>query len=43
MKNLNLKRDRVNKIIATYNKYKPIGEGSEDRVVNGVLNELSKK
>jgi hypothetical protein len=43
VKNLNLKRDRVNKIIATYNKYKPIGEGSEDIVVNGVLNELSKK
>jgi hypothetical protein len=43
VKNLNLKRDRVNKIIATYNKYKPIGEGSEDIVVNGVINELSKK
>jgi hypothetical protein len=43
MKNLSFKRDRVNKIITTYNKYKPIGDGSEDIVVSGVLNELSKK
>jgi hypothetical protein len=43
IKNLHLKRDRVNKIIATYNKHKPIGEGLEDKVINGVITELSKK
>lgn len=43
IKNLHLKRDRVNKIIATYTKYKPITEGLETQVINGVLGGLLKE
>lgn len=41
-KNLHLKKDRVNTIIATYHKHKPIKEGLEEKVIDGVLNKLSK-
>lgn len=43
IKNLQLKRDRVNKIIATYIKHKPITEGLEKKVIDGVLDGLSKE
>ena len=42
MKNLHLKKDRLNKIVATYTKYKPINENKKS-VIKGVLKGLYKK
>jgi len=43
IKNLTIKKDRVNKIIATYCKHKPINENTRSEVINGVLVGLNKK
>ena len=42
MKNLHLKKNRLNKIVATYTKYKPINEDKKS-VIKGVLKGLYKK
>ena len=42
MKNLHLKKNRLNKIVATYTKYKPINENKKS-VIKGVLKGLYKK
>jgi hypothetical protein len=42
MKNLHLKKDRLNKIVATYTKYKPLNENKKS-VIKGVLKGLYKK
>jgi len=42
IKNLHLKKDRLNKIVATYTKYKPINENKKS-VIKGVLKGLYKK
>ena len=42
MKNLHLKKDRLNKIVATYTKHKPINENKKS-VIKGVLKGLYKK
>jgi hypothetical protein len=42
MKNLHLKKNRLNKIVATYIKYKPINENKKS-VIKGVLKGLYKK
>ena len=42
MKNLHLKKDRLNKIVATYTKFKPINENKKS-VIKGVLKGLYKK
>lgn len=44
--NLHLKKDKVNKIIATYTKHKPFPEESTSTIINGLvegLNKISKK
>jgi len=41
--NLNVKKDRVNKIVATYTKFKPLTETKRREVVKGVLKGLYKK
>ena len=41
--NLNVKKDRVNKIVATYTKYKPLTETKQREVIKGVLKGLYKK
>jgi len=43
IKNLSIKKDRVNKIIATYCKHKPINENTRSEVIKGVLVGLNKK
>ena len=43
MKNLHLKKDRLNKIVATYKKYKPLSENKHKEVIKGVLKSLYKK
>jgi hypothetical protein len=42
MKNLHLKKNRLNKIVATYTKYKPLNENKKS-VIKGVLKGLYKK
>ena len=42
MKNLHLKKNRLNKIVATYTKYKPINENKKS-IIKGVLKGLYKK
>jgi len=42
MKNLHLKKNRLNKIVATYTKHKPINENKKS-VIKGVLKGLYKK
>ena len=42
VKNLHLKKNRLNKIVATYTKYKPINENKKS-VIKGVLKGLYKK
>ena len=42
MKNLSIKKDKLNKVIATYTQFKPINESSKSKVINGVLNVLAK-
>ena len=41
--NLSIKRDKLNKVIATYNQFKPINESSKGRVINGVLTVMAKQ
>ena len=41
--NLSIKKDKLNKVIATYNQFKPINESSKGRVINGVLTILAKQ
>jgi len=43
LKNLHLKKNRVNKIVATYTKYKSINENNKKQVIKGVLKGLYKK
>ena len=40
--NLSIKKDKLNKVIATYNQFKPINESSKGNVINGVLTVLAK-
>ena len=41
--NLSIKRDKLNKVIATYTQFKPINESSKSNVINGVLTVLAKR
>ena len=41
--NLSIKKDKLNKVIATYNQFKPISESSKGKVINGVLTVLAKQ
>jgi len=41
--NLRVKKDRLNKIVATYTKYKPLTETKRREVIKGVLRGLYKK
>ena len=41
--NLSIKKDKLNKVIATYTQFKPINESSKSKVINGVLNVLAKR
>tara|TARA_Y100000389_G_scaffold174504_1_gene184502 strand:+ start:599 stop:1162 length:564 start_codon:yes stop_codon:yes gene_type:complete len=41
--NLSIKKDRLNKVIATYCKHMPITENKKSEVIHGVLKELHKK
>ena len=41
--NLSMKKDKLNKVIATYNQFKPINESSKGTVINGVLTVLAKQ
>ena len=43
LENLSVKKDRVNKIVATYRKYKPLTENKHKEVIKGVLKGLYKK
>jgi len=43
IKNLSIKKDRLNKVIATYCKHKPITENKKTEVIQGVLKQLNKK
>ena len=43
LKNLHLKKGRVNKIVATYTKHKPLTENKRKLVIKGVLKGLYKK
>ena len=43
IRNLSIKKDRLNKIIATYCKHKPITETKKSEVRQGVLTKLTKK
>ena len=43
IENLSIKRDKLNKVIATYNQFKPINESSKGKVMNGVLTVLAKQ
>ena len=40
--NLSIKKDKLNKVIATYNQFKPINESSKSKVIDGVLTVLAK-
>lgn len=43
LNNLTVKKNRLNKIIATYSKFKPISESKRKQVIKGVLKELYKQ
>jgi hypothetical protein len=43
MNNLLIKKDRIDRIVATYMKHKPILESEKQEVISGVLDELTKK
>ena len=43
MDNLSIKKNKLNKVIATYNQFKPINESSKSKVINGVLTVLAKQ
>ena len=42
IKNLKFRKNKLNKVIATYTQFKPINESSKGKVINGVLNVLAK-
>lgn len=42
LENLSIKKDRLNKIVATYKKHKPLTENNHKEVINGVLKGLYK-
>ena len=41
--NLKLKKDRVNKIIAVYNRYQPLPEDNKSKIIDGILEGLGDK
>ena len=43
LSNLHMKKDRVNKIVATYTRHKPLNEIHKKKVIKGVLKSLYKK
>ena len=43
LKNLHLKKNRLNYIVATYTKYKPLTENKKKTVIEGVLKSLYRK
>jgi hypothetical protein len=43
LENLSIKKDRLNKIVATYRKHKPLTEDIHKEVIKGVLKGLYKK
>ena len=43
LENLSIKKDRVNKIVATYKKHRPLTENKHKEVIKGVLKGLYKK
>jgi hypothetical protein len=43
LENLSIKKDRLNKIVATYRKHKPLTEDKHKEVIKGVLKGLYKK
>tara|TARA_A100001201_G_scaffold84430_1_gene74830 strand:+ start:187 stop:750 length:564 start_codon:yes stop_codon:yes gene_type:complete len=43
LENLSVKKNRLNKIVATYTKYKPLTENKHKEVIKGVLKGLYKK
>ena len=43
LENLSIKKDRLNKIVATYRKHKPLTENKHKEVIKGVLKGLYKK
>ena len=43
LENLEIKRNRVNRIIAVYNKYKPLPENNNSKIINGILEGLGDK
>ena len=43
LENLSVKKDRLNKIVATYKKHKPLTESRHKEVIKGVLKGLYKK
>ena len=43
LKNLHLKKNKVNKIIATYTKQADLPEESTPKIIEGILEGLSKK
>ena len=43
LENLELKKNRVNKIIAVYNKYKPLPKDNQSEIIEGILEGLGDK
>ena len=43
LENLELKKDRVNRIIAVYNKYKPLPKDNQSEIIEGILEGLGDK
>ena len=43
LENLEMKKDRVNKIIAVYDKYKPLPEGKKSEIIEGIIEGLGDK
>ena len=43
IKNLHLKKDKLNKIIAVYEKRRPIAENHKPKIISGVVDKLAKK
>jgi len=43
LENLEMKKNRVNKIIAVYDKYKPLPEGKKSEIIEGIIEGLGDK
>ena len=43
LENLALKKDRVNRIIAVYNRYKPLPKENKSKIIDGILEGLGDK